>query len=422
MMTRTKTTSPILHSKSNSEKGHFFNRSGDLGDTFFAKNNQIQPKKKPIQRKIQIGKEGPIWAKGNENEAYTAAGETVLDKQKGALAKWFVRHLLGKEEVEFFGDKEEYSTKVSHYLEKWIQSLQKLGIGDDERMDNAFWMYNNLENAKAGDEAVIYKIADEYKAFKERWIAQQKAEGKDYTGRGLIYYPRAASQTQKSASASEAPATSGNLHTMPLNFSWLAALVHHQVPVRVVVPLDDRVLIRAQGGKTDMSAVKSGKAEAPLSATAREVLGLLRGGFYQVSQNRGPRDYEVVLQPTGKPLLFPDEIAIDPTMAYEQLVEELYRVGIKIPPQTLAEQIAPEIKKETAQMQEEAFKKIQQNTPSRAQGNVFDVEATLMGRRRQNSTWKVLLLMAGIIALILAYIYPRIGGTTPGPGNAGGNN
>ncbi|MEZ4772405.1 MAG: hypothetical protein R3D00_04420 [Bacteroidia bacterium] len=413
MLARTKTTIPILNPKSDSGKGHFFSRTGDSPGTFFAKKNEIQTKKNPIQRKIQIGKEGLVWARGNEDEAYQAAGETVKNEQTGPLAKWFVRYLLAKDNVEFFDDESKYSIHLDTYVEKWKQRLGDLGIKDDARMENAFWMYNKLENTDAGDEAIIYKIADQYHAFKERWIEQQKANDKDYQGKGLIYYPRAAAKASKQASeSSEAPATKDNLHTMPLNFSWLAALVHHQVPVRVVVPLDDRVLIRAKDGATDMEAVKSGKAMAPLSATAREVLGLLNGGYYTVSkQQPGDRDYEIVLTPTGKPLLFPDEVAIVSEMAYMELVKELGNAGIKIQPETLVGQITPQIKAETEKIQSAMIARATQNKSTKADSNADDIMAAL-GQRPQGSIWKARMIAGIIIALIASFLFNRFSGNT----------
>src|SRR5205085_1216283 len=56
-------------------------------------------------------------------------------------------------------------------------------------------------------------------------------------------------------------------HTMPLNFSWLVAVAHRGLPVRIVVPITRRILIRDQPPVGDL---------LPLSATAREIRGLVR--------------------------------------------------------------------------------------------------------------------------------------------------
>src|SRR5262249_39664909 len=88
-------------------------------------------------------------------------------------------------------------------------------------------------------------------------------------------------------------------------------------------------------GKTMVEVSKEdivgGLKPAPLSATAREVLGFVGRDYYRVAgMNQSLARCETRLQPTGKPLLNPQEGSVPETMGYEQLVSLLSQLQIPV--------------------------------------------------------------------------------------------
>jgi hypothetical protein len=193
-------------------------------------------------------------------------------------------------------------------------------------------MYNR--DAPPNAEALVYKLDDKYGFLKERWAKESGQPVGEHHYAGTIYDPPGG-------------------HSMPKNFAWVASVIHKQIPVRVVVPLDFRVLVReaisedlasqlAVNGKkvvkdnkamveVSREDIVSGLKPAPLSATAREVLGFVGRGYYRVAgMNQNAMRCETVLQPTGKPLLNPQEVFVPETLGFDELVKVLESLKIKI--------------------------------------------------------------------------------------------
>ena len=115
-------------------------------------------------------------------------------------------------------------------------------------------------------EAILHKLE-----FARSHHAQYQGRGVNEataSNTGLVYGPWRAPGTRVPTAGPQQVVGSENVHTMPLNVAWLLACCHHEVTFRLYSPLSKRAMLRPQGS---------------LSALARELAGLVEGGFYEVS-------------------------------------------------------------------------------------------------------------------------------------------
>ena len=116
------------------------------------------------------------------------------------------------------------------------KELIEVGIKNIDELSAAHDLFYKLSNANPDDDvAVIHKLV--YEETKAKW--QEKHGGEKPTQeKGLVYNPIVRGQ---------------HVHTMPLNFAWLASAAKTRVPYEIVSPITYRVLIRVP--KLDMSKV-----------------------------------------------------------------------------------------------------------------------------------------------------------------------
>lgn len=280
------------------------------------------------QRVIKI--EEPEKNYENVGAAIEAAKPATEGDKTGGIARQHVRNIYKDVEVHTFQTEEIYQEEIARFTEHWMARLDQIGVKPDEH-ENALNMHNRLGNANPSqDSAILHKL--EYRQVLENW--KRKTGKGAIADKGLEYRPWGG-------------------HKMPLNYSWLASVAQHQVPVQVIVPITERVLIRPQTRKstahpvdTDMDAVRSGHHEAPLSATALEILGLLRNDFYRVDTSVESTDMLIRLVPTGKIITDPRQVTAGKSMNYSSLAEELNRYGIKIHPNEVINRIIAELPRE----------------------------------------------------------------------------
>jgi hypothetical protein len=182
---------------------------------------------------------------------------------------------------------------------------------------------------------------------------------------------------------------------MPLNFSWLVGVAQHKMKIRIVVPVTPRVLVRPQDRKANLDEEKkvndkyyndviAGNVDAALSATAREILGLLRHKFYVVSSIEG---VETILSPT--PLATtatPESIEIpEKIMPWSQLVGELKTYGIQVVNEEVAEKANEEAKQERAKRKGPETKSILIVDKEEEKGVLSEKEIAALGKEAQNA-------------------------------------
>lgn len=309
-------------------------RGGRAGVTGGGPGGPASASTAPVQRAIKIGSsEAPVAL----DHAQEIAQRTDHDAMTEKLMQWYVGHLHADSIVHAFQDDGELADHVRSFVMDWKAGLAEIGITGDtssstSEMHKAFRIYNR--DAPPNAEALIYKLDDKYQFLKQRWIAESgRAQGTHHL-QGTIYDPPGG-------------------HTMPKNFAWISSVIHKQLPVRVVVPVDFRVLVREAVGE-DLArelqlkgnrVVKDGKQmvevnkqdvldrlhDAPLSATAREVLGFVGNEFYRVKAIKQTYSRnETELAPTGKPLLNPREVFVPESMDFAKLVSLLGDRGITV--------------------------------------------------------------------------------------------
>ena len=300
-----------------------------------------------VQRKIKVLGSGrgdtdsALSGEISSQQALGLLGEDIMDGIADKLVTWYVTDMEKEDKAFEFKNPTEFRHNVSSFLRNWELGLAKLGIDISENRKSsghdlykAYRMYNT--NATEGAEALVYKLDKEYKFLKERWVSETSPYYEpSHLSQGTIYDPPAG-------------------HTMPKNFAWIASVIHKQIPVRVVAPVDFRVLVRKiiserlanelgiQNGKEvniegekrieiNAADVKSGITDAPLSATAREILALVQDGFYMVDECvHTPGRFELLLRPTGKKLINPADIYVPERMSYSELSSILSDKGIVI--------------------------------------------------------------------------------------------
>jgi hypothetical protein len=272
-----------------------------------------------------------------EQALHVAAAATADDDMTKKLAEWYVSYLHNDGAVHGYPDEPGLIKGIQMFVLDWKKGLATLGVTGDtdtsaSNMHKAFRIYNREPPPHA--EALVYKLDDRYAFLKQRWMQESGKATSTHHAQGTIYDPPGG-------------------HSMPKNFAWVASVIHKQIPVRVVVPLDFRVLVReaisedlasklAVGGKKvvkdgkDMVEVSredivGGLKPAPLSATAREVLGFVGRDYYRVAgMKQNAARCETLLQPTGKPLLNPQEVFVPETLGYDQLVSLLSQLQIPV--------------------------------------------------------------------------------------------
>jgi len=162
-------------------------------------------------------------------QAETLGRKAIQNDHTIELVKWFIKHLHDEDIMHTYPTKEDYAAALNGFLETWLAGLERLGLKGDVKdstsdKHKAFRLYNR--RAPAGSEALIYKLADKYQFLKERWLAETAPYSQaEHHFQGTIYDPPTG-------------------HTMPRNFAWIASVIHKQLPVRIVVPVDFRILIR----------------------------------------------------------------------------------------------------------------------------------------------------------------------------------
>jgi hypothetical protein len=289
----------------------------------------------PMQRSIKLASaQGPMSI---EQALRVAATATADDDMTKKLAEWYVSYLHNDGTVHGYPDEPGLIKGIQTFVLDWKKGLATLGVTGNtdtsaSNMYRAFRIYNREPPPHA--EALVYKLDDKYAFLKQRWIQESGKATDTHHMQGTIYDPPAG-------------------HSMPKNFAWVASVIHKQLPVRVVVPLDFRVLVReaisedlasklavdgkkvVKDGKTMVEVSKEdivgGLKPAPLSATAREVLGFVGRDYYRVAgMNQSAARCETRLQPTGKPLLNPQEVFVPETLGYDQLVSVLSKLQIPV--------------------------------------------------------------------------------------------
>jgi hypothetical protein len=274
-----------------------------------------------VQRQLTT-RDGLVNA-DTEDSVRALADSLTRDKQTRAyrgLVRWYLLFWFRQDQE--FSDFPALVADVARMLEEWQEELVAIGIKENE-LPAAYQMYELLENADPNsDEAALHKLV--YPRMKERWV-NTRGGGEDTThAKGTVYNPVVYDPVSR---------TKKNIHTMPLNFSWLAALAHHNLTVRIIVPVTERVLIRqgdTSSSLTPMDEVRANRVPAPLSATAREILGLLRTGFYRLDEEQST-EYEKVLKPTGRgAIAWPKDVEIPKTMLLKDLATKLGGYGITI--------------------------------------------------------------------------------------------
>jgi hypothetical protein len=201
----------------------------------------------------------PAWAAG---EAF----QPVRGRDIGAIARTRLRNLVAGPEIATFTSRAVLKAALQTWAAQQIEDLITGGVHEQD-LDVAIAMYERLDLAGQGAEAILHKL--EFRGAHSRQYATRGVNEHTASNTGLVYGPWRASPGGAPTAGPQQVAGSVNVHTMPLNVAWLLACCHHQVTFRLYSPLTRRAMIREQG---------------TLSALGRELMALVAGGFYEVSE------------------------------------------------------------------------------------------------------------------------------------------
>ena len=275
----------------------------------------------PIQRTITMKDTQKVLT--TRAEVIALAEVFTPDKftlQYRGLVKWYLNHAFDTDRQ--FKSQKALFDEVTDMLEEMEAELLAIGVQQNE-IPAFYDMYNKLDSTVAGDEVVLHKL--HYPNMKKYWVEEHGGGTAETHQKGTVYNPQVVNPRTRRKELT---------HTMPLNYSWAMAVAHHGLPICITVPLTERVLIRPKTNKgrtiTDMAAVRALRVNAPISATAREVLAFLRTGYYRVSlydMDEG----EIILVPTGRGRsAWPRDVVMPRTMRWDHLQVELRRYGIYV--------------------------------------------------------------------------------------------
>ena len=188
-----------------------------------------------------------------------------LGRDVASIARTRLKQLLAGPAVTRFASRAALKAALLGWAQTQLDEMLAAGVRADE-LDVAIAMYARLDQAAPGAEAILHKLE-----FARSHHAQYQGRGVNEataSNTGLVYGPWRAPGTRVPTAGPQQVVGSENVHTMPLNVAWLLACCHHEVTFRLYSPLSKRAMLRPQGS---------------LSALARELAGLVEGGFYEVS-------------------------------------------------------------------------------------------------------------------------------------------
>jgi hypothetical protein len=316
----------------------------------------------PVQLKISAKNSPTIDTKEALDELISELTQGQGAEYRG-LVQWFLTFCYDVDYV--FSSSGALFDTVEQLKSEWEDELTEIGVTKKE-IPTAHHMYNLLGAARPDqDEAILHKII--YPSLKSEYVETRGGGQEAMRAKGLVYNPE----------------VKGEKNTMPLNFSWLVGVANRGLTIRIVVPVTRRVLVRpikpekAEPSLTnalppqdasqqatpsqDEVKVPSGVVTVPLSATAREILGLLRGKFYTLSGDS--TDAEKILKPTEKARrAMPKDVQIEEDMPIGMLTAELAKYGIEIESDEVATSAEAEAEKSVRARTETEQKKFGQGS------------------------------------------------------------